>query len=129
MQTSRGRPGSTRVTVSDLIAELIGEGLVVETGQREGSRPGKPATMLELNRSAFVIVGVDLSEYGRFRGAVLDLDGVVLAREERERGDAVGAAATALVTELIASSSTGRIAQCSVSASARPASSTSAASC
>jgi predicted NBD/HSP70 family sugar kinase len=93
--------GLTRVTVSDLVAELIAESLVVEMGQREDSRPGKPATLLELNRSAFVIVGVDLSEYGRFRGAVLDLDGAILAREDRERGDAVGADATALVVSLI----------------------------
>src|SRR5215216_342903 len=52
--------GLTRVTVSDLIAELIGEGLVVEAGQREDSRPGKPATLLDLNRKAFQILGVDL---------------------------------------------------------------------
>lgn len=95
--------GLTRVTVSDLVAELIGEGLIVETGQREDSRPGKPATMLDLNRSGFHIVGVDLSEYATFRGAVLDLDGTVLAREERDRAGAIGPAATALVTELIAS--------------------------
>jgi len=53
--------GLTRVTVSDLVAELIGEGLVVETGQREDARPGKPATLLDLNRHAFQIIGVDLS--------------------------------------------------------------------
>ena len=36
--------GLTRVTVSDLVAGLIAEGLVVELGQREDARPGKPAT-------------------------------------------------------------------------------------
>ena len=41
--------------------------------------------MLDLNRSAFQIIGVDLSEYGTFRGAVLDLDGTILVREERDR--------------------------------------------
>ena len=30
--------GLTRVTISDLVAELIGEGLVVELGQREGRK-------------------------------------------------------------------------------------------
>ena len=37
--------GLTKVTVSDLVAELMLEGLVIETGHREGS-PGKPATLL-----------------------------------------------------------------------------------
>ncbi|MFI5060461.1 MAG: MarR family transcriptional regulator, partial [Actinomycetales bacterium] len=34
--------GLTRVTISDLVAELVAEGLVVELGQRESARPGKP---------------------------------------------------------------------------------------
>src|SRR3979490_3453663 len=33
--------GLTRVTISDLVAELLNEGLVVELGQRESARPGK----------------------------------------------------------------------------------------
>ena len=67
--------GLTRVTVSDLVAGLIAEGLVVELGQREDARPGKPATLIDVDRAAFHIVGVDLSEHQRFRGAVVDLDG------------------------------------------------------
>ena len=55
--------GLTRVTVSDLVAELMADGLVIETGQREIARPGKPATMLDLNREAFQIIGIDLSGY------------------------------------------------------------------
>jgi len=74
--------GLTRVTISDLVAELILEGLVVETGQREDGRPGKPATMLEIDSTAFQIIGVDLSDYTMFRGAVLDLDGKMLERAE-----------------------------------------------
>src|SRR6195952_887132 len=92
--------GLTRVTVSDLVAELILEGLVIETGQREDARPGKPATMLDLNRNAFQIIGIDLSEYAIFRGAVLDLDGQILARAELPLAGATGADATALVTRL-----------------------------
>src|SRR3954468_23477976 len=82
--------GLTRVTVSDLVAELMAEGLVVETGQREDSRPGKPATLLDLNRSAFQILGVDLSEAGTSRGAVLDLDGAILHREQLPIDGATG---------------------------------------
>ena len=93
--------GLTRVTVSDLVAELIAEGLVVETGQREDARPGKPATLLDLNRGAFQLVGVDLSEADTFRGAVLDLDGQVLARAELPLRDRVGDDAVALVQRLL----------------------------
>ena len=45
--------GLTRVTVSELVCELMAEGLLVETGQREGARPGKPAILLDINRSSF----------------------------------------------------------------------------
>jgi predicted NBD/HSP70 family sugar kinase len=95
--------GLTRVTISDLVAELIVEGLVIETGQREGVRPGKPATLLDLNRNAFQIVGIDLSEYAIFRGAVLDLDGQILFRAELPLAGATGADAAALVTQLAGS--------------------------
>ena len=92
--------GLTRVTVSDLVAELSVEGLSIETGQREDGRPGKPATLLDLNRGAFQIIGIDLSEYATFRGAVLDLDGQILHRAELPLAGATGADATALVTAL-----------------------------
>jgi predicted NBD/HSP70 family sugar kinase len=92
--------GLTRVTISDLVAELIVEGLVVETGQREDARPGKPATLLDLNRNAFQIVGIDLSEYAIFRGAVLDLDGQILHRAELALAGSTGPDATAKVIAL-----------------------------
>ncbi|RDV43811.1 ROK family transcriptional regulator [Leifsonia sp. ku-ls] len=80
--------GLTRVTVSDLVAELLAEGLVVELGQRESARPGKPAVLLDIDRTAHQIVGVDLSDHDRFRGAVMDLDGEILARAEVMLADA-----------------------------------------
>jgi predicted NBD/HSP70 family sugar kinase len=98
--------GLTRVTISDLVADLIGENLVIEIGQREDARPGKPATLLDLNRDAFQIVGVDLSEYAKFRGAVLDLDGKILSRAELplagSTGDDAEAKVFALVETLVA---------------------------
>src|SRR6187399_2005479 len=39
--------GLTRVTISDVVAELLAENLVVELGLRADSRPGKPATLLD----------------------------------------------------------------------------------
>jgi len=92
--------GLTRVTISDLVADLMDEKLVVEVGQRDGSRPGKPATMLDINRGGFQIIGIDLSDYALFRGAVLDLDGVVLERAEVPLDGATGAGATAKVVAL-----------------------------
>ncbi|MGO4300997.1 ROK family transcriptional regulator [Leifsonia sp. RAF41] len=86
--------GLTRVTVSDLVAELLAEGLVIELGQRESARPGKPAVLLDINRSAHQIIGVDLSDHDRFRGAVMDLDGVIIASAEIMLADHDGRAAT-----------------------------------
>jgi predicted NBD/HSP70 family sugar kinase len=90
----------TRVSVSDLVAELIEEGLVVEIGTREHSGPGKPATLLDINRKGFQIVGIDLSGSLSFRGAVLDLDGEVLERAEVALHGATGTEAKIRVAEL-----------------------------
>ncbi len=93
--------GLTRVTISDLVGEFIAEGLIVETGQREAARPGKPATLLDINRSAFQIVGIDLSDYALFRGALLDLDGTILERREIALAGATGDEVTAKVVDLV----------------------------
>jgi predicted NBD/HSP70 family sugar kinase len=93
--------GLTRVTISDLVAELLTEGLVVELGQRESARPGKPAVLLDINRTAYQIVGVDLSEHTTFRGAVLDLDGVIVQRADVPLEGAVGRDATLKVLDLV----------------------------
>lgn len=97
--------GLTRVTISDLVGELIAEGLVVEVGQRGDARPGKPAVLLDVDRSATQIVGVDLSEHAVFRGAVLDIDGRVLRSAEvalaGSRGEDAVAKVLALVDELV----------------------------
>lgn len=93
--------GLTRVTISDLVGEFIAEGLIVETGQREDARPGKPATLLDINRRAFQIVGVDLSDYAKFRGALLDLDGTILERREVALAGSTGTEATAKVDDLV----------------------------
>ncbi|WP_285113356.1 ROK family transcriptional regulator [Leifsonia sp. fls2-241-R2A-40a] len=93
--------GLTRVTISDLVGELIAEGLVVELGQRDDARPGKPAVLLDVNRSATQIIGVDLSEHAVFRGAVLDMDGHLLHTAEVELAGSRGPEATAKVLSLV----------------------------
>ncbi|NLP84064.1 ROK family transcriptional regulator [Microbacterium sp. CFH 90308] len=74
--------GLTRVTISDLIAELIADGFVAEMGVREASGPGKPAILVDLDRAGHRIVGLDLSGSDTFIGAVLTLDGDIVARRE-----------------------------------------------
>jgi predicted NBD/HSP70 family sugar kinase len=85
--------GLTRVTVSELVTELMDEGLLVETGQREGARPGKPAILLDIDRSSFQIIGIDLSDFAVFRGAVLDLGGAIVRRVELPLAGSTGQAA------------------------------------
>ncbi|MDQ1578733.1 MAG: hypothetical protein QOE21_1420 [Microbacteriaceae bacterium] len=92
--------GLTRVTVSDLVSELMSEGLIVEMGQREIARRGKPAILLDIDRGAFQIVGIDLSGTAAFRGAVLDLDGRVLSRAEVPLDGTTGGTSVAKVLEL-----------------------------
>jgi predicted NBD/HSP70 family sugar kinase len=86
--------GLTRVTISDLISELISDGFVAEMGVREASGPGKPAILVDLDRAGHRIVGIDLSGSDAFIGAVLTLDGDIVARREVPvvtDGDIVGA--------------------------------------
>lgn len=98
--------GLTRVTISDVVAELLAEGLVVELGLRADSRPGKPATLLDINRAGFHVIGVDLSSSTTFRGAITDLSGAVVAREEvdiaRLTGTGVIDGAVRLIENLVA---------------------------
>src|SRR6478735_7966775 len=93
--------GLTRVTISDLVADLIAQHLVIELGIRNDARPGKPATVLDINRTGFNIVGIDLSYDAIFRGAVTDLDGTVLHREQMDVAGVSGEAAVVAVTELL----------------------------
>ncbi|MDQ0893123.1 ROK family transcriptional regulator [Agromyces ramosus] len=91
----------TKVTVSDLVAEMLAEGLVVETRQRTSTGPGKPAVELDIARDRWQVVAVDLSDAEKFDGAVLDLDGGLIARISVPRGGAMGAAALETAFELV----------------------------
>lgn len=95
--------GLTRVTISDLVGELVDEGLILELGVREDPRPGKPATLLEINRDAFHIIGIDLSDSHDFRGAVLDIHGGIIHRERVSLGGSTAQHATEKVAALIRS--------------------------
>ena len=92
--------GLTRVTVSDLVGELLAEDLVTELGARPGTRVGKPATLVGLRHDACQVVAVDLSEPTRFHGAVADLAGEIGVRAELDLDGRRGPDAVALVEEL-----------------------------
>ncbi len=98
--------GLTRVTVSDLVAELIADGIVAEKGVREASGPGKPAILVDLDRDGHQIAGIDLSGPDELIGAVLTLDGDVVERRRIARpgseadGEGAGEATLAAVIEL-----------------------------
>jgi len=77
------RTGLTRVTVSDLVAELIDEKLLVEVGQSAAKRAGKPGTLLSIDPDGRRVVSLDLSQPAEMHGAVLDLLGRVTYREVR----------------------------------------------
>ena len=97
--------GLTRVTISDLVAGLITDGFVAEQGVRESSRPGKPAILVDLDRDGHRIVGLDLSGSETFLGAVLTLDGDIVARSEvavPADADAALAAVIDLARDLVA---------------------------
>lgn len=117
--------GLTRVTISDLVADLIADGFIAEMGMREASGPGKPAMLIDLDRDGHRIVGLDLSGSDAFRGAVLTLDGDIVVRREVPVPDAdtLLDAVVELARALVADSH----APCSASASAPPVSSTTAA--
>ncbi|UYY81230.1 MULTISPECIES: ROK family transcriptional regulator [unclassified Arthrobacter] len=82
--------GLTRVTVSDLVSDLLERGHVVELGHSDEVRPGKPAILVDINRQGLQVIGMDLAENSVLRAAVLDLDGNILDRAERTLSDETG---------------------------------------
>jgi predicted NBD/HSP70 family sugar kinase len=92
--------GLTRVTVSDLVSDLMAEGLVAELGVRADGKVGKPATLVGMQTDAFAVVTVDLTDDERVHGAVMTLDAQVLARGERTVEGRTGEPVVAMVEDL-----------------------------
>lgn len=53
--------GLTKATVSSLIAELAGYGLVVESGARTKGTTGRPGSVLEINRQGHAGIGLEIN--------------------------------------------------------------------
>jgi len=97
--------GLTKVTVSDLVAELMASGLVHEVGTSADARPGKPSTLLTFDPGSRDILAIDLSAKDQLRGAIFTLGGTLVSRIDRRLDGAVGdealAAARGLAKDLL----------------------------
>lgn len=72
--------GFTKATVSALVAEMISDGIIVETRQRAVDGPGRPAVDLNIDRERWCVIAVDLAPDDVMRAALIDLNGRVIAR-------------------------------------------------
>jgi predicted NBD/HSP70 family sugar kinase len=93
--------GLTRVTVSDVVGDLVTEGLLAESAPETQGRVGKPPVLVQLAQEARQIVAVDLSAEGLVSGALLNLTGTVQDRRVRPLEGRRGEDAVALVHELV----------------------------
>lgn len=91
--------GLTRKTISSLVDELAGDGLILEVGHGR-SAGGKRPTLLAVERRARQVIAIDVSS-DAVVGALSDLAGEVSASEERS-GIATGDALVEEIVELIA---------------------------
>lgn len=89
-----------RVTISDVVAGLIADDLVIELGVRPGTHMGKPATLVGVNPTGAYIACLDLSGDHDLRGSVVDLEGTVVVTHEVALGDDRGDDAVDRTVEL-----------------------------
>lgn len=82
--------GLSKVSVSDVVADLIRDGFLVEGGYKSSSRPGKPAVLVGIKVDGTDVMAVDLSEAGTIRGVLTDLAGKVILRKTIEVPDSAG---------------------------------------
>ncbi|MCL2736048.1 MAG: ROK family transcriptional regulator [Propionibacteriaceae bacterium] len=92
--------GLTKVTISDLVAELIDEGLVAETGMTSGARPGKPAATLAVRDDTCDIMALDLSAPDVLRAGIYSMRGENRARVSLDLDGRTGPEAVDAVLEL-----------------------------
>ena len=92
--------GLTRVTVSEIVGDLLTDGLVAELGLRPEGRVGKPAMMVGLRAAEHHVVAVDLQRLPAARVAVLDLSGTVVSETTADVTGLRGEDATAALEDL-----------------------------
>jgi glucokinase-like ROK family protein len=89
----------TRTTVSNIVAELLEDGLIAEIGQGP-SLGGKRPILLSLIDNARNLIGIDLGN-SEFRGGIFDLRGRMLHNISLPVDDCQGEGAVQLVYDLI----------------------------
>jgi predicted NBD/HSP70 family sugar kinase len=95
--------GMSRVSVGEVVGELVADGLLREEAAMGQGRVGKPPVLLTIDSTARRILAVDLSEDGAVTAALLTLDGEVQTRTTRDLEGRRGAEAEALVLDLVRS--------------------------
>ena len=89
----------TRTTVSDIVADLLGESLVSEIGVGS-SLGGKSPILLSLAEDSRYLIGLDLAR-NQFRGAIVNLRGITRELVTLPVNSNNGAEALALVYEIL----------------------------
>jgi len=89
----------TRVTVSEIVADLLEQSLVAEVG-RSPSAGGKSPILLSVVDDAYHLIGLDLAN-DEFRGAILNLRGEVRYAYSLPLQDQGGEGALRLVFDLL----------------------------
>jgi predicted NBD/HSP70 family sugar kinase len=89
----------TATTVSGVVADLVGRGLVEEDGPAASVR-GKPPTLLRVRKDAYHLICLDLAK-ASFQGAVINLRGEILAQRSVGLDGRTGEAALAVVFDVI----------------------------
>lgn len=91
--------GLTPTTVSNVIGELVADGMIEEAGRTLSRSVGKPATLVSVIADARHVVCLDLSSTGEMRGAVVDLARKVIARRNVHRRASSGPAAAQRIVD------------------------------
>jgi glucokinase-like ROK family protein len=89
----------TRTTVSQVVSQLMGQGLVEEVGYGE-SAGGKSPILLSVVNNRYHLIGIDLASH-EFRGAVVNLRGEIIRAVAFPISGRSGEAALTLVYKLI----------------------------
>jgi N-acetylglucosamine repressor len=89
----------TRTTVSDVVADLMDQGLVEEIGYGP-SAGGKPPILLSIVADSRHLIGIDLAS-AEFRGAVVNLRGQIRQQINVPLDNRDGEAALALVYDMV----------------------------
>jgi glucokinase-like ROK family protein len=89
----------TKTTVSDIVADLLEEGLIAEIGVGE-SLGGKNPILLSLLPDSRCLLGLDLA-HNQFQGAIVNLRGQIQKKASLPVNDRDGNEALALVYEIL----------------------------